>query len=562
MFGYIKRWPEEMVQLGTTGPTGEWNWQSRAGCLATGPERSSGMRDYLCTGVMLLVLSAVCLSSAVFAAANKEGNGSMKVVRYEDFGAKGDGKADDIEAIAKTHEFANERGLPVRADDNAVYYIGGKDLAVPIQTDTDFGSAKFIIDDRALDNIKSHIFQVRSSLKSIKPEGITSLKRDQPGINLKLPGPCVVQVKNDNVKHYIRKGLNPNSGSAQTDVFLVDGHGNVDASTPIQWDFDQITDIVAYPVDAKTLTIKGGRFTTIANAEKSEYNYHSRGILIKRSNVVVDGLEHHITGEGDHGAPYQGFISINDCANVTVRNTLLTGHKMYSTIGRAGKPVSMGSYDISPARVINVIFENCRQTNDINDRKFWGIMGSNFCRNLRYENCVLSRFDAHQGVYNASIRNSTIGHMGVLAIGKGTLLVENTTIQSGHFIGLRPDYGSTWQGDVVIRNCIFKPTNPAGGVIIDGSNSGDHDFGYICYMPERITIDKLRIEDSKAPKDYKGVAIFANFNPSFKTADYRQKFPYVITREVVLKDVTTASGKPLRISDNTFMFKDVAVKGL
>jgi hypothetical protein len=38
-----------------------------------------------------------------------------------------------------------------------------------------------------------------------------------------------------------------------------------------------------------------------------------------------------------------------------------------------------------------------------------------------------------------------------------------------------------------------------------------------------------------------------------------EKFPYVKTKEVILKNVSTASGKELRLSDNTFMFKDVKV---
>ncbi len=40
---------------------------------------------------------------------------------------------------------------------------------------------------------------------------------------------------------------------------------------------------------------------------------------------------------------------------------------------------------------------------------------------------------------------------------------------------------------------------------------------------------------------------------------YVEKFPYVITKEVILKNVTTASGKELRLSDNPFMFKKVKV---
>ena len=42
-------------------------------------------------------------------------------VRYSDFGAKGDGKTDDIDAIAAAHAFANQQGLPVKADDLATY---------------------------------------------------------------------------------------------------------------------------------------------------------------------------------------------------------------------------------------------------------------------------------------------------------------------------------------------------------------------------------------------------------------------------------------------------------
>ena len=203
----------------------------------------------------------------------KGDNSTMNLVRYEDFGARGDGMADDIEAIAKAHAFANENGLPVRADDDAIYYIGGRDQTVIIQTDTDFGSARFMIDDTAVENIKANIFEVRSMHPEIKPEGITSLKRKQRRIDVALPGPCVIHVTNSHVKRYIRQGLNQNSGSAQTDVFLVDKDGNIDVNTPIIWDFDQITDIVAYPVDAAKLTITGGHFTTIANAAESNYTY-------------------------------------------------------------------------------------------------------------------------------------------------------------------------------------------------------------------------------------------------------------------------------------------------
>jgi hypothetical protein len=486
---------------------------------------------------------------------------AIGLVRYSDFGAMGNGKTDDIDAIAAAHAFANQHGLLVKADEGATYYIGGKERTAVIRTDADFGTAAFIIDDTEVQNRSASIFRVSSSLRPFNPEGIASLKRNQEKINVSLPATCLITVTNSHVKRYIRFGPNQNNGSPQTDIFVVDKNGNVDMDAPIIWDFEQITDITALPIDEATLNITGGRFTTIANRAESKYTYYSRNIAIRRSNVLVDGLEHRVASEGDHGAPYGGFINIRDCSYVTVQNTILTGHKTYRTIGSAGKPVSMGSYDISVSRALNVSFVNCSQTNDINDRRYWGIIGSNYCKNLVYDNCTFSRFDAHMGVANATIRNSTLGHMGINAIGSGILTVENTTIRGRSLINLRSDYGSTWQGEILIRNCVFVPAGgrPTSASLIGGSNSGQHDFGYTCYMPERITIETLHIDDSNHPEDYQGPAIFANFNPQMTDDSYQEKFPYVRTREVILRNVTTTSGKDLRLSDNPFMFKDVKV---
>jgi len=484
-------------------------------------------------------------------------------VRYSDFGAKGDGKTDDMEAIAATHEFANQHGLTVKVDEGATYYISGKNRTAVLMTNTDFGTASFIIDDTNVENRNTNIFLVSSGLKPFKPEGISSLKRNQEKIDISLPGTCLVTVTDSNVKRYIRFGLNQNNGSPQTDIFMVDKDGKVDMNAPVIWDFDQITDITALPIDDTTLTISGGRFTTIANSAESKYNYYSRGIAIRRSNVIVNGLEHRIKGEGDHGAPYGGFINIGDCAYVTVKNTVLTGHKTYQTIGAADLPVSMGSYDLSLGRALNISFINCTQTNDINDALYWGILGSNYCKNLVYDNCVLSRFDAHMGVANATIRNSTLGHQGINAIGCGIFTVENCTIYGRSLINLRSDYGSTWQGEFHIRDCIFVPYNGKATSVslIGGSYSGQHDFGYTCYMPERILIENLKIDDSKNPPDYKGPSIFADFNPDMTSDKYVEKYPYVKTREVILRNVTIASGRTLRISENPYMFRDVKISG-
>jgi hypothetical protein len=125
----------------------------------------------------------------------------LRIVRYSDFGARGDGKADDIDAIAAAHAFANKHGLLVKADEGATYYIGGKERTAIIRTDTDFGTAAFIIDDTEVLNRNASVFFVSSSLQSFKLEGISSLKRDLEKIDVSLPGTCLITVTNSYVKH-------------------------------------------------------------------------------------------------------------------------------------------------------------------------------------------------------------------------------------------------------------------------------------------------------------------------------------------------------------------------
>ena len=65
---------------------------------------------------------------------------AIGLVHYSDFGAKGDGKTDDIDAIAAAHAFANQHGLLVKADEGATYYIAGKE---PRSSERPYGCPRF-----------------------------------------------------------------------------------------------------------------------------------------------------------------------------------------------------------------------------------------------------------------------------------------------------------------------------------------------------------------------------------------------------------------------------------
>lgn len=59
--------------------------------------------------------------------------------------------------------------------------------------------------------------------------------------------------------------------------------------------------------------------------------------------------------------------------------------------------------------------------------------------------------------------------------------------------------------------------------------------------------------------NYRGPVIFANFNRKFKSASYKEKYPYIKTKRIILKNIRTESGKPLRLSDDMEKYKDAEV---
>ena len=509
--------------------------------------------------ILACLTFVVCFSTLAAAIELQE-----EYVTYEQFGAVGDGRADDFDAIIAAHTYANTNNKSVRADDDATYYIGGGAKTAVIRTDTDWGSAKFVIDDTGLSDsaIGRFVFQVASKHAAIPITTVSSLRKDQAKLDITLPLDSVVVVTDSTMPRFIRRGANQNDGTAQTDILIVDKSGNIAPEVPLMWDYDTITSMTAYPMDEDRLTVSGGYFTTIAN-QVDEKAYHERGIGITRSNVEVTGVTHAVTGEGAAGSPYNGFVHLRDCANVTIRDSYFSGHKAYmkkfdNTLKGfiSGLYTKRGTYDILLDRVANVDFINCKQINSILDRDLWGIMGSNFSKNLVFDGCELSRFDAHMAVYNAAIKNSTFGYFGITATGFGLLLVENSTIMANSIINLRHDYGSFWDGEIIVRNCVFAPFAGKGGTfadklanvlrggaIVSSVNDGRWDFGYPCMMPKKITVEGLVIDDKKHPLLYFGPCIFDHLSYTFGFLE--ETYPYPKTEEVTIKNLRIESCWPM-----------------
>ncbi len=496
---------------------------------------------------------------------------TASAVYYSEFGAVGDGKTDDFAAIIATHEYANKYGIPVKADAGATYYIASVGTAI-INTDTDWTDASFIIDDKQvpLEKRSTVIFDVTTSKETyLITDEVKPPRAGQENLGITLPEKSMVFLTDSNTKRYIREGVNANSGSNQTDILVVDTDGSVDPLAPILWDYEQLTEVKIVPMDAETLTIKGGTFTTVVADNITDPTYYNRGIRIRRSNVVIDGVVHYVENETvEIGAPYGGIIIPQDCANVTIRNCVFTPHFTFRYHLADGSPFTQGTYDLLPTRSVHLTVENCSMTVDINDNRYWGVTGSNFCKNTTYKNCSLSRVDAHQGVANLTVIGCEIGHGGLSVIGSGTLLLEDTKLYGYSMINLRSDYGSTWDGDFIIRNCEWTPNwgkeFSEAAVVITGSYSGYHDFGYECHMPHNITIEGLHIHDNKALSGWKGMYLFGNITPAHKDASYEKDvaangYPYDITDTLTISGFSSDSGKHWRLSANEFMYRTMEI---
>ncbi|MBO4459434.1 MAG: hypothetical protein J5778_02105 [Clostridiales bacterium] len=522
-------------------------------------------------------------------------------VTYRQFGAMGNGKADDYYAIVMTHDYANAKNLPVKADIGAHYYVKYMDprsyKGAQIKTDTEWGNdtwgdAKFTIDDEKLGNTSiskpkdnmqlnttTTITEGHCFLFTVEPSKPSEYKYSNSarkiylGVDANLSNypnydsqddamartfknktfsknttkfegnfteDALYYIRTDSVKRFGRNHMGGTNGKDQQEVIIVNktksgsNYGMLDSSTPLCWDWEKMYIIVKYPMDKETIQVKGGDFTTIVNTDRQE-SYIHRGISVCRSNVVLKDIKHDLAGEEKQfvdglswdekknvykahtGAPYHGFIRVDHCAHVTIDGCTFTDHLRNYQLINDDQSHSTAPYDFYAEYAVDVTLKNCKcnptkvakynlsdPTGIMDETTRWGTMGTNYMKDFKVIGCKLSRVDAHQGVYNLTVKDSELGIHGIATVGFGKLHVENTLNHATYFISLRRDFGSAWFGDVEVVDCTWD--------IRDQTSRGffevyyDPTFQY-CYepfeyngrtyyssLPKTVTINGLTID--------------------------------------------------------------------
>ena len=120
-------------------------------------------------------------------------------------------------------------------------------------------------------------------------------------------------------------------------------------------------------------------------------------------------------------------------------------------------------------------------------------MGSSYCKNVTFQDCKLTRFDAHNGIHNAFIINTEIKMIRVN--GTGNFVMDNCTMYSTTLVGLREDYGGFWDGNIILKN---NKMIGAASVTMFTNTWYNHYFGYPPRYASNIVIDGLTLYRSVA----------------------------------------------------------------
>ena len=288
--------------------------------------------------------------------------------------------------------------------------------------------------------------------------------------------------------------------------------------SPITWDYNGCIDSVqVWPIPDTVITVKNGIFTT--NTNNNVKQKKSNGSVIEREmvkrniaveytgNVNVSNITHYLNEDinasyaiieqnRNTANTYYGFIHLENTSNIILKNINLSAHTFEPT--QKDADIGKGTYDLTIYNSINVLLNKigyaclssedeatCEDRNMQRKTERWGVVATDENKNIRIVDSKINRMDAHRGVQNLQITNSTIGVRGLRLIGSGYFYGDNITFdKSNNIIELRGDYGSTWDGDILLQNSYYNyPQNRTTSNLVYSGNNGINYYGYYSVFP-------------------------------------------------------------------------------
>lgn len=444
------------------------------------------------------------------------------------FGAVGDGVTDDGPALKETHEFANLTGLNVVYPSDKQFYVSEVEN-IEIKTNVDFSNCRIIINENpSTADTKVPLFLVTGDetiqfendattsgiavkLQKANPEVLTELANGKNRY---------VEVYDDNELIFSRKGYETGP-EAKRDIFVIDGKGNI--LSELTHDYQTVTRIVVKTIQER-IQIKNGRFKGVNGLTEGPGRYVWRNLTIERSNVMVENIQH--TADDWKGKKNSiGFIYTRNCSGIDVKNCQLQVLK------------STGSYSIANYMTLDITLDNLQAQSKDSDS--WGAHVSYFAKNLSVLNSKINRIDSHGPIHNLTIIKSEIGSKGVTVTGFGKLTIKDSIFLSDAVVNLREDFGSFWNGNILIENIEhFPATNYPK--LFNIFPSVDFDFGIKPYFgKDFVRVSNYTIHDHDAT----ATPILMRINGEYSASVIKARDWFYLSQEFSFSNIKCTSGR-------------------
>jgi hypothetical protein len=382
------------------------------------------------------------------------------VVSVKDFGAVGDGVADDTDQIRALHAYCNITGQKAVYSGISVFAIQA-DAQVIVNTDVDFCGARAVI------------------LNGINGSPSYSIDRYKTFIVTDPAAPIV----SGTVSITTGSAFNAGSYSYPTELipgagfllfYLSTGSGSLPeisdrpATGTLAW---RATSKVyadkraqyPIPVDGSSITTSFRRYRlnsakplTLTNLVVTANEFDNQTLFqVERNEVTIDGIK--VRHTGTLPTSVNALIAPFECSDFTLRNVQGIAFRNTS---------SAGTYYFRPTYVANYLVDSCDVRSD--EANNWGFMASGWCNGARFNNSHLNRIDIHEYSQNYFVNNCTLYSRGItVGQGGGVLSIKNceylSTVSNTGFVQSRSDYGSgSWDGTVEIDN-VSITSNTFGG---------------------------------------------------------------------------------------------------
>ena len=350
------------------------------------------------------------------------------------------------EKLIEMHKYAYENRLDVVYDGNYSLEIdisktspaqGG--TPIYINSNTDFGGVTFSYINASSVGGDNDEFMRFDELDLIDISGVVNIADFEYGSTY---APSLSAYEDayifiDTTKNLVKR--NPTDVDFKTYAVNNKVHRFGQLQYPVNYDCSDATGFnsaVLRP-SKNAITIKGGIFdcTGVNNA---------RLFVTARNNTTLDGIKCIRTDSPLNTS--NNIFYFDKCCDITYKNMKPLGQNSSGT----------GTYGISGDGAVNLTLDN------VSAVVGWGSTGTNYVNGLNVIGGYLSRVDVHFMGENIEVNKTQLKGLNIqVGIGGGYLKVKDVSVVLGkdpqrnivdanRLIYMRPDYGSTWKGEIDI----------------------------------------------------------------------------------------------------------------